>query len=100
MVAIGIAKADLSDEFADLVPPALHRSHRPTPNSLCVPLVLHAPKVPRVCLKRRTSPRLLKLREEVGIYYLGSLFFRSRSHMENAFVISLKSTPLLNCLKS
>jgi len=99
VVAISITKADLSDKLADFIPPALHRGHQLTPSGLCVSLVLHTPEVPHVCLKGRTSPRFFKLREEVGIYHFGSLFFRFRSHVENAFVISLKSPPFFNRLE-
>jgi hypothetical protein len=43
--------------------------------------VLHARKVPRIWIEGRTSPRLLKLREEIGIDHLGSLFLHFRSHV-------------------
>jgi hypothetical protein len=82
VVAIGIAEADFGNEFANLVPPALDRGHLSVPGSLRVPFVLHARKVPRICVEGRTSPRLLKLCEEIGIDHLGSLFLRFRSHME------------------
>jgi hypothetical protein len=82
VIAIGIAKADLGNEFANLIAPTLDWGHLPAPGSLGVPFVLHVRKVPRICVEGRTSPRLLKLREEIGINHLGLHFLRFHSHVE------------------
>jgi hypothetical protein len=38
--------------------------------------------VPRIHLRRRAAPRLLELREEIGIDQLSLLFLRFCSHVE------------------
>jgi hypothetical protein len=47
---------------------------------LDVPLVLHAPEVPRICIEGWASPRLLEINEEIGVDHLGLLFFDFDSH--------------------